>query len=716
MDRQPVGSSAAWELRRSASIVGITNTGGVPLPKRPDTPGLDEPGVSAEQASLQGVRDLIKAGRYEEALAGCEEALKRLSGLAGLPVDVLLTDATQLKGSCLGRLGRIEEGLGVWEEVISRFEDSVDLEVRMRVAQALNNRSAMLQRLGRSDQALVSFDELVSRFGDAREPRIRTCVSTGLSVKISVLTGLSRLEEADAACDELIARRDDGLNAGLDRNIARCMEERLRRLERSGRVDEQVRICAELRTAFGDTSDPAIQLRVLDALSNCASDLGRAGRSQEALAMFDEIESRFGDAPQPELRSGFVTAMMPKAALLARIGRVSDAIGAYDQALSLIGDAAAPEFHGAAVAILFGKGQALRLLGRPAESIVVLDGAVSTYRSVRAAGGGTKRLGAAVAAIMAKLEQLCEFDRGEEARGLSGRLNELLGDVVDTPLGDHATEAELESESDLAAVVADVFNSGECWPCFEATEQTQPLSVMAERASELYRLTEPWVFPGSDASSLATHAAAGIVRAVADGYAQLARAWPASDRVLLLLPRRTDEWITQVRDFHVDEWAAEHGYPLTLPEPIPEVGRTSADAQQFNSSLIEEQSSPQNLVRFFLKMTYSYELLGVLNDSPTGRAAMKSRTLKDRASFDLLIAKKWLLWLMRDREDQAGAAAACVYIAQQLFLASHAEIPSNATPLLRTPALRGLLRESGSYHWLISQAAPLPDWVAEEDE
>ncbi len=433
--------------------------------------------------------------------------------------------------------------------------------------------------------------------------------------------------------------------------------------------------------------------------------------------MFDEIESRFGDASQPELRSAVVTAMMPKATLLARIGRVSDAIGVYDRVLSRIDDDAAPEFRGTAVTILFSKGQFLRLLGQTAEAIVVLDGAVSTYRSLRAAGGDTSRLNVAVAAMIAKLELLCELGRGEEARDLRGQLTEVLGDVLDPPLDDPAPETEPPPESHLAAVVADIVSGGEWWACFESTEQTQPLTVMAQRASELYQLTEPWVFPASEEFSFTTCAAAGLVRGIADGYAQLARAWQASERPVLLLPRRTEEWIAQVRDLHIDEWAAEHGHPLTLPEPTPRLEDIGVDAPQTSASLIEDQFSPENLVRFFLTMAYRYELLAVLNDSPTGRTSIKKSTaLKDDACWQLLNAMKSLHWLMRTRENDAGAAAACVYIAQQLFLAAHTEIPPNATPRRRMPTLRDLLRESSSHDSLTTQDAPLPDWVTAENE
>jgi hypothetical protein len=249
-----------------------------------------------------------------------------------------------------------------------------------------------------------------------------------------------------------------------------------------------------------------------------------------------------------------------------------------------------------------------------------------------------------------------------------------------------------------------------CWSCFDATEQTQPRALMAERAVDLYLLTEPWVFPGEPDAGVATHAAAGLVRGVADGYALLATSWSASDRLGLLLPRRTDAWMTQVRECHIDEWAAEHGCRLTLPEPRLELAHASIEPGPDEQALGDGVFSEENLVRFFLTMAYLYEWLGILTDSPTGRTALTTTNAKNHACSQLLTARKWLRWITRNREEDTGAAAACLYIA------SHAEIPRYAAPRRRMPSLRELLRESGSYERLVAFAGSLPDWVTEDDQ
>jgi hypothetical protein len=400
------------------------------------------------------------------------------------------------------------------------------------------------------------------------------------------------------------------------------------------------------------------------------------------------------------------------------LGRGNEAIASYDKTLALLANASEPEVPDGTVAVLLSKGQMLGQLQRVEEAIVVYDSAVSAYRTARAAGGGTEVLWAAVLALVNKLERLCALDRSEEAHELRAQLIALLGDVDDTSSDGDRSDTGSVSEVQLAAAVADVSKDGECWRWFEARSEKPPRELMTERAIELYRLSEVWAMPGAEESGLAAHAAASMLRDIADGYAMLTRRLTPADRATLPLPQRGDAQRTQlIRTLGVDEWAAEHGHPLALPTHTPDIDEADPeDVQLLDSRRSEAVDSTEGFVRFFLISVYTYDLLTVLCDSPTGRVAFENENFRNRASWQIARARKWVRWIAPYLEDAEGAAVACVFIAQAFFLASHGEVSSRATLLPGVSTLRDLLRQSGSYDWLIAQTAELPQWLTQESD
>jgi tetratricopeptide (TPR) repeat protein len=675
-----------------------------------------EPVMADARVRLREIQSLFDRAAYAQAIAGCQEVVERFADEDEPGVRERVAYARLLEGLSLARLGRREQAIAVYDDLIARYGGSTDAKTGLRVAWALSNRGVMLKRLGRREEAIAAYDELIARAGRAREPELRLRTSWGLWNKGSLLEELSRSAEADSVYEQLIERHDEGLDGELDRKVGWRMAVRARKASQSGDTRALFRLCDELVERFGDASDPGLQLNVLGALSQRAAELERLGRDDEALATYEEIVARFGDATNADLRERLAATLTNKALRMAELGRGREAIAAYDEALALLDGASEPQLRDRAVEVLLSKGQTLWRLDREEEALVVYNSALSAYNAARAAGGGTDALWAAVLTLFYKLGELCALGRSEEAGDLRAELVGLLGDVGKTTADSGRSQPRGAPEAELAAVFADVLNRGDCWRTFEGAGEERP-QVMAERAIELYRLTEPWALPTGEQSGLAAHLAASMLRDIADGYAMLASPSTPAERSALPLPQRGENQRTQlIRRFGVDGWAADLGHPLALPESAEHVEPTAAPEQQLEQARSLALESASSFARFFLVAAHTHDLLVVLCDSPTGRDALQDQHVRSHATRQIADARKWVRRLMPHLGGAAGATAASVLIAQAFFLASHAKVSSSADLYPTTPMLRDLLRENETYAWLSDQELELPPWITEDDD
>ena len=317
---------------------------------------------------------------------------------------------------------------------------------------------------------------------------------------------------------------------------------------------------------------------------------------------------------------------------------------------------------------------------------------------------------------------LCLLERSGAARAVRARLAAVLGDVVEATSGDSDAghPADAASEASLAAAFADFFNGGDCWRWFEARDEQPAPELMAHRATELYRLIEPWLLAGEEMETgLAALAAAAGLRLVADGYAMLARRWSATERDALPLPQRAESQHERVvRRLRIDEWAAGHGHPLALREPAAnEAQADPGDEPLDQGGSAAADFASRDFVRFFLTVVYTYDLLVVLCDSPTGRQAMHSDYLRQYAIRQIADATRWIRWLipLRELEDEGGAVVFGMLIAEAFFLVSCGAVSSSATLYPGVRIMRDNLREAGICDWLVEQGARLPQWLTEND-
>ena len=408
-------------------------------------------------------------------------------------------------------------------------------------------------------------------------------------------------------------------------------------------------------------------------------------------------------------------SLSDKAAVLVELGRFDEAISACDESLALLARGAETESQvGEAAAItLLLKGELLWSVKRIEESIVVFGGAVDAYRQARAAGAGPEAAWAAMLAVFHKVSRLCALDRSAEAGQARDQLTAVLGDVGDPSLPQNRPGARPTSERELAANFAEVVNGGDCWQWFDAIDEEPPRDAMAQRAIELYRLTEPWALADDDSAGGAAQFAAGMLRDIADGYAMLTRPLTADQR--RALPQRAESTRAQlIRTFGADVWADEHGYPLLLPEP---------DEDTENANLCEGQPpqaggwTPEAFLRFFLTAAYTHDLVALACDSPTGRQALRDVRFGQRAAQQISEARRWARQVTLHMPPQAaGAAIASLLINQAFFLASHGAVPSSAQLFPTTGLLRDCLHDAHTDDWLCDQDVVLPEWLAETDD
>jgi hypothetical protein len=270
-------------------------------------------------------------------------------------------------------------------------------------------------------------------------------------------------------------------------------------------------------------------------------------------------------------------------------------------------------------------------------------------------------------------------------------------------------------ERELAATFAEVFNGSECWRRFEATDEEPPRDTMAERAIELYRLTEPWALADDESADDAAQFAASMLRDIADGYALLTGQFTAEQRRALPLPQRAESQRAQlIRTFGADDWAAVHGYQILPAEPADDLDDTCSCAEQSDDVGGWTQGA---FLRFFLTAAYRHDLLGLACDSPTGRIALTENYFGQRAVHQISEARRWVRQATLYMPPEAAVAAVtALLMAQGFFLASHDAISASAELFPGRALLRDCLHKAHTYDWLLNQDVEPPQWLAEKDD
>ena len=158
---------------------------------------LGEPRTSAFLVGL-AIAHAIKSAmpgqssEWDEALAACDEVLRRFGDSDAPKVVEQVAVALVIKATVLGESGRREEALAACDEVLRRFDDGRVPLLPGQVARALVIKGAVLGDLNRADEALAVCDEVFDRFGDSDAPLLLAQAVDALVNKSIILTSLSR--------------------------------------------------------------------------------------------------------------------------------------------------------------------------------------------------------------------------------------------------------------------------------------------------------------------------------------------------------------------------------------------------------------------------------------------------------------------------------------------------------------------------------------------
>ena len=133
-----------------------------------------------------------QSGEWDEALAVCDEVLRRFGDSDAPKVVEQVAVALIIKATVLGELGRREEALAACDEVLRRFNDGRVPLLPGQVARALVIKGAVLGELNRTDEALTICDEVFDRFGGSDAPLLLAQAADALVNKSIILTNLSR--------------------------------------------------------------------------------------------------------------------------------------------------------------------------------------------------------------------------------------------------------------------------------------------------------------------------------------------------------------------------------------------------------------------------------------------------------------------------------------------------------------------------------------------
>ena len=315
-------------------------------------PALAEHRASLFTATLRDLavaRELIEKGttfgqlnRPEDALATCDEVLRRFGASAAPALREAVALALLNKGAALSALRRPEDALATCDEVLQRFGVSAAPALREAVAIALVNKGERFSELQRLEDSMATYDEVLRRFGASEDPTLLKWVATALVNKGATLGGLRRPEEVLAVYDEVLRRFGASEDPTLREAVATAFLNKGAALNVLQQPEDALAICDEVLQRFGASEDPTLLRGVATALINKGVALGELQRLENALTTYDEVIRRFGTSEAPALRETVATALVNKGAALCTLQRPKDALATYDEVLRRLGKSQFP--------------------------------------------------------------------------------------------------------------------------------------------------------------------------------------------------------------------------------------------------------------------------------------------------------------------------------------------------------------------------------------
>jgi tetratricopeptide (TPR) repeat protein len=658
---------------------------------------VDNPEVAAQiawgQLAMGTVLDAI--GRRDEAL----EAYDRAIALAGEApeLDEPVAQALFSKGSVLAAGGEIGEAAATYREVVSAYGDDPDLRLRELAASALLQEADIRGQLDGADAELAVYREVEERFGGDSATAIKVQVAHATVTRAWLLAEVGRVAEALAAYEELVSQVGAETDGRLVGYLSRGLFGRAYELARLGRLEEAIQAYGDLAERMRDETSEEVRNRVIRGLDNKRVDLEMLGRDSEALAVVDDLLGRLHDDAPGSIDERSASLLLRKALLLDRLGRPDEAV----EVLETVAELADGEVGGRARLV------AAAMLGRSGHH----EEALAAYDQILVRDGrgdDPARREVTAGALLDKSAALARLGRWEEAGSCRAELLAAFGHPDPEAVLRPSARREPPSSDEAAAALLSETLQGDCWLTFATrSDDDDARGAMAARALYLFRRTQPLVESGLDSPK---GAAGFIVRMVGEGFALLSRRWSGRDRWTLGLPMRSGTE-TLIREFSLDEWAAEQGHPLEL----------ELDDRSFETTRTRlEPASPRDregaetLVSHCATKLWQFDQAMRLRETEEGLAVLRSAPFRDLACRRIADARRWLSSGLPESSEDQGAVVAIVLIGQGLWIESWSDTAAEE-PFPTTDLLAELLDDCGTLRRLEELGIELPDWLERTD-
>ena len=418
LEMMPARFVAASGVASASADVARTTAVGVQADDDGVEPIQGSTGESAEKAARELFETRIRGNaqnRAEDALAACDEMVRRFGDSEIPGVSKWVAEALVAKGAALRTLNRPQDALTVYDEVVRCFGENEPLVLLEPVAKALLNNGATLNSLNRLQDALIVHDEVVRRFGNSETLALLETVAKALVNKAGTLGRLNRPEDALAVCDEVIRRFGESETPALLEAVASALANNGAALLALDRSEDALIVCDEMVRRFGENEAPIVLEAVASILLHKGAALSALNRLQDVPAVCDEVVRRFENSETPVLLEAVAKALANKAAALYRLDRPEDALTVCDEVVRRFGESETPVFLEPVAKALMSKGAALLgKLNRPEDALTVYDEVVRRFGSEI-----PTLLEAAAGALANKTFALLVLDRPEDALAAS---------------------------------------------------------------------------------------------------------------------------------------------------------------------------------------------------------------------------------------------------------------------------------------------------------
>lgn len=264
--------------------------------------------------------ELLKLGRWRQAVAACDELLARVGEVGGAEAQRRSAWALKTKAKALIELEEYDASLVELDRLLERFGSSGDEEVQASVAGGLENQAIAYSKLGSASKELAALEELTRRFASSTDTNVAKGVSFALYRQALRLDQSGDVPEAlsryNAFCERVKGSVDDQemrswwVRATLSRA----------RLTRPNAPADAVSVLddAAQQLEIASADDPQGWATLMLARAELLQDVDR---STESLVVLDAIVERLGGSGEPETRKLVARALIGKGIILSRLDR-----------------------------------------------------------------------------------------------------------------------------------------------------------------------------------------------------------------------------------------------------------------------------------------------------------------------------------------------------------------------------------------------------------